>query len=246
MATPALIEKLEDRLLLTTITVNSTDDTVIADADTTLREAIIAANATAGHDTIEFNIAGRGSAQTIDLASILPTVTDSVTIDGSTQGGWLTIDAAAVGTDTVLNLTTQAGGSTLQHFGISNAEGVAVRLNSVDDATIEDLDLSYVGGTAEGLGLFFNFSDNNTVRNVTATNRDRGIEVRQSSNNLIELNDFSQAGSNGIRLDGVRDVPHDCESWPNNDVGRWLLSPLESGRMTNSSNRPALHRKSLA
>ncbi len=122
MATPALIEKLEDRLLLTTITVNSTDDTVIADADTTLREAIIAANATAGHDTIEFNIAGGGSAQTIDLASILPTVTDSVTIDGSTQGGWLTIDAAAVGTDTVLKLTTQAGGSTLQHFGISNAE----------------------------------------------------------------------------------------------------------------------------
>src|SRR6266498_1445379 len=51
----------------------------------TLREAINAANANAGTDTINFNIPGAG-VKTIHLTSNLPTITAPVTIDGYTQG----------------------------------------------------------------------------------------------------------------------------------------------------------------
>ncbi len=55
------------------------------DADCSLREAIAAANAAAGADTIGFNIAGSGPHK-IAVSSALPTITDPVTIDGYTQG----------------------------------------------------------------------------------------------------------------------------------------------------------------
>src|SRR6266571_944217 len=73
----------------TTFTVNSTADPgtgVCDDAECTLREAITAANAHAGADTIAFNIPGAGS-HTIRPTSPLPSITSPVTIDGYTQPG---------------------------------------------------------------------------------------------------------------------------------------------------------------
>ncbi|MCA9205442.1 MAG: BspA family leucine-rich repeat surface protein, partial [Planctomycetales bacterium] len=61
-----------------------------ADGAISLREAIIAANNTAGLDTIGFDIAG-GGVQTISVGSQslgeLPTITDAIVIDGYTQSG---------------------------------------------------------------------------------------------------------------------------------------------------------------
>ena len=72
-----------------TFTVNSaadTDDGVCNAANCTLREAINAANANPGPDTIHFAI-GSGP-KTISVTSPLPTITDPVTIDGTTQPGY--------------------------------------------------------------------------------------------------------------------------------------------------------------
>ena len=76
---------MEARLLLATITVTGTGDTIAVDGVVTLREAITAANTNAasgdaqageaGLDTIAFNIPGTG-VQTIRLATDLPTITD--------------------------------------------------------------------------------------------------------------------------------------------------------------------------
>ena len=52
-----------------------------------LRQAILDANANAGADMIDFNIPGAG-VHTIMPASALPTITDPVTIDGTTQPGF--------------------------------------------------------------------------------------------------------------------------------------------------------------
>lgn len=53
-----------------------------------LRQAILTANGTAGvSDIIAFSIGAVGSTQTIPLASGLPTITDTLTIDGWSQGG---------------------------------------------------------------------------------------------------------------------------------------------------------------
>lgn len=72
-----------------TFTVNNTSDpgNGVCDASgCTLREAINAANAAPGADTINFNIPGFG-VKTIKPQSPLPFITDTVTIDGYTQPG---------------------------------------------------------------------------------------------------------------------------------------------------------------
>lgn len=73
-----------------TYTVNTTSDTndgVCNAAHCSLREAITLANANTGADVINFNIAGTG-VKTIAPSSALPIITDTVTIDGTTQPGY--------------------------------------------------------------------------------------------------------------------------------------------------------------
>src|SRR5947209_1999009 len=65
-----------------TFTVTNTNDSGAG----SLRQAILDANANPGLDTIAFNIPGAG-VQTISPASVLPTITDSVIIDGYSQPG---------------------------------------------------------------------------------------------------------------------------------------------------------------
>ncbi len=72
-----------------TFTVNSnsdTDDGVCNSINCTLREAINAANAAAGTDTIRISI-GSGP-RTIQPTAALPTIVEPVTIDGTTQPGF--------------------------------------------------------------------------------------------------------------------------------------------------------------
>ena len=86
-----------------TFTVNSAGDpgTGVCDGtECTLREAIVAANANAGADTIAFEIPGAG-VQTIAPTAALPDITDSVTIDGYTQDG-ASENTAEKGTNAVL------------------------------------------------------------------------------------------------------------------------------------------------
>jgi hypothetical protein len=79
-------EGLEDRRMLATYTVDSLSDVTANDGFTTLREAVIAANASAGADTIDFSVTG-----TITLASTQIDITDDLTIAGPGSGS-LTID----------------------------------------------------------------------------------------------------------------------------------------------------------
>src|SRR5262245_60655643 len=93
-----LVEQLESRHLLATITVTGTGDTIAVDGLVTLREAITSANNNAnintdvvavgayGTDTINFTIAGSG-VHTISPATSLPTITDPLIINGYTQPG---------------------------------------------------------------------------------------------------------------------------------------------------------------
>ena len=75
-----LVEHLEDRAVPAVLLVTSTAD----DGPGTLRQAIIEANDTTGPDCIEFDIPGSGP-HTITPESALPTITDPVVIDGTTQ-----------------------------------------------------------------------------------------------------------------------------------------------------------------
>jgi parallel beta-helix repeat protein len=77
------VEPLEVRWLPSTYVVTTTDDS----GPGSLRQAILDANAHQGPDTIAFDIAGSGT-HTIRPTSALPAVTDTVTIDGTTQPGY--------------------------------------------------------------------------------------------------------------------------------------------------------------
>lgn len=200
----AAVETCEPRMMLTTFVVDSPLDTVDAsDGQTTLREAINQANANAGLDTVTFNI-GSGTATTISLASTLPTINDAITIDGSTQPG-ITIDASGV-SGTILRLNDGADGSTLQDIDISNAIDTAVMLIKVSDSRIENLDVSLPGGSGIGRGLQLSNSTDNTIRNVSATNRAIGIRLDHSSNNVLEQNTVSQSSGSGIFIAGASDA----------------------------------------
>ena len=90
------VEAMEPRMLLLTIVVTGTGDTIANDGIVTLREAITAANTNAvsgdaaagdiGLDTIDFDIPGTGI-QSITLATDLPTITEPIAIDGYSQPG---------------------------------------------------------------------------------------------------------------------------------------------------------------
>src|SRR6266478_4919390 len=75
-----LAEAIEPRRLLSTFTVNTTGDvTNPSDGLTTLREAIVAANAHAGADTIDFSptVFTAGSLHTIKLTGGQLTISDT-------------------------------------------------------------------------------------------------------------------------------------------------------------------------
>ena len=182
-----------------TIVVNAADDVddgVVDAAHTSLREAINLANSTVGvEERIIFGIPGAG-AHTIGLTSALPTVTDPVTIDGTTQPGYagspiVEVDGAAVA-GTVLTIT--ASDSSVQALAVKNASGVAVRLSGGSGNDLSNLDLSWTGTGTSGRGIELIHSSENTVVDVTATNRRIGIYLAGTSgDNTIEGNHLSGA-----------------------------------------------------
>ena len=86
-----VLELMEERTLLSTFVVNTTNDLDRAGGlpvgQESLRQAIEDVNADSTPDVIDFNIGGGGH-QVITLASQLPTITDTVTIDGTSQPGY--------------------------------------------------------------------------------------------------------------------------------------------------------------
>ena len=92
-------EQCEDRLLLTTFTVNDIGDTDtfdFTDNIVTLREATVQANQINDQDTIDFDPTVFNTPQTINLTHGELSITESVTIDA--EGQDITIDAGG-GTD---------------------------------------------------------------------------------------------------------------------------------------------------
>src|SRR5262245_60473513 len=113
------IEALEERWAPTALIVTNTNDSGAG----SFRQAIIDSNTSAGVlDTIDFNISGSG-VQTISPTFALPTITDPVMIDGTTQPGYmgtplielsganagLGVDGLMVSTGSTNNTTTIEG-----------------------------------------------------------------------------------------------------------------------------------------
>jgi Domain of unknown function (DUF4347)/Cadherin-like/Right handed beta helix region/Cadherin domain/Periplasmic copper-binding protein (NosD) len=161
-----------------------------------LRDAINAANLSAGADIITFNIAGAG-VHTIDLLSSLPDVTDSVVIDGTTQSGYtsapiIELNGASAGSADGIKLSSGSNGSTVRGLIINRFNGAGIHILSNSNTIIGN----YVGTNFDGTGssansfsgIFVNDSAGNLIggataseRNVVSGNLDAGIYIYGSS-----------------------------------------------------------------
>ena len=145
----------------------------------TLRFAINAANSNPGLDTIRFQITGSAPVKTINLESELPTITDPVIIDGTTQPGYagtplIELNGSSAGAN-VNGLTITAGSSTVKALVINRFSSDGIRLTTAGNNIVEGC---YLGTSANGsvdLGNGLNgirvLSNNNVVGGVTSAAR---------------------------------------------------------------------------
>jgi hypothetical protein len=164
---------LEERTVPSTFTVTNTNDSGAG----SLRQAILDSNSIPGANIIQFQIASSG-VQTIMPLSPLPTVTNTATIDGTTEGGFnssnpkplVELDGASAGSS-AMGLYLQASGCTVKALAINrfSQNGINIYLGSGE--TIQGC---YLGTSADGTTALGNneglsvSSANNTIGGTTA------------------------------------------------------------------------------
>ncbi|MEM8499380.1 MAG: LamG-like jellyroll fold domain-containing protein [Pseudomonadota bacterium] len=166
-----------------------------------LRQAILDANANGGADTINFSI-GAGGAQTITLASNLPVIADTVTLDATTQLGYVgtpLIEVNANGNFVGFNLGAGSDGSEIRGLVINNASLHGIQISGTSGGhTIAG---NYIGTSASGnadagngnYGVFLSDSSGNNVigglnvadRNVISGNDVRGVYLSSGDSNSV-------------------------------------------------------------
>jgi hypothetical protein len=183
----------------------------------TLRQAIIDANANPGLDMITFNIPG-GGVKTIAVLSILPDLTNPVTIDGTTQPGFagsplIELDGTGAGGGFTDGLRIATTNTTIKGLVINRfaASGIAIL---TDENRIEG---NYIGTDASGTldrgnnaGISIVFGANlNTIggtalgaRNVISGNNFSGIAIggTGTTGNLVQGNFIGTDASGTLNL----------------------------------------------
>ena len=221
------LEVLEDRRLLTTFIVNNTLDSGTG----SLRDAINSANANPGPDAITFGIPGQG-VQIITPTTQLPTITDPVTIDGTTQLKYapgkplIVLDGSQAGNS--IGLLCKVGGNIVEGLVISNFAQFGIVLDGSTDsdhgnnivANFIGTDSSGKNAEANGAGILFFHSSHNFIGGLNAAgklvegnlisgNSQSGIEIldKFSTDNHVEGNfigtDVSGLAPLANGLDGV-------------------------------------------
>jgi trimeric autotransporter adhesin len=182
------------------------------DGRVSLREALIAANNTANGtsaDRITFGIAGTGT-QVITLGSLLPEISQSVVIDGTTQTGWavgsflpIVIDANNAGS--ALTLAAGSDGSEIRGLVIRDA-AVGIFLDSdnhliagnwIGQFNSDGTDAG-VGEAITGSGITNEFDANGVTIGGT-TVADRNVIVTEGSGSqgiyVVSADNWTVAGN---------------------------------------------------
>ena len=193
----------------------------------TLRAAIQQANASAGVDTITFNISGSGP-YIIQPGSALPTITEAIVINGTTQPGYsgtpiIQLNGSSAGTG-ANGLNVTAGSSTIRGLAIYRFNNVGIYMSTNGNNHIEG---NYIGTDVTGtvdqgnlwVGIYVSASPNNVIggtttsaHNLISGNDGYGLVIYGvgSTGNLVQGNYIGTnasgsatiANANGIALDG--------------------------------------------
>lgn len=195
------IEVLESRIAPASFVVTTDADTVDAnDGKLSLREAMQMANASAGLDTITFNIQPPAGYKQIMVGSALPVVTDPLIIRGSTQPGispgtpGITLNGSGAGAANGIEVTV--GNSIIEGLVINRFSGYGILLhvnggNTVDNCCV-GVDHDYGEIAAPNLkgGIFIDNVPNNTVQfSLVSGNKVFGIDIADinAKNNVIQF-----------------------------------------------------------
>ncbi len=178
--------------LWATYTVTNTNDSGAG----SLRQAILDANANAGADDIVFNISGTG-VHTITLATVLPTITEQVTINAATESDFA---------GTPLVVITDGAGSLADGFVLgSGSDGSTIR-----GFVIQGFNNGIAASNSGSHIIVGNYIGTSTTGNAAATNTvTHGLELWNSSNNTIggttalDRNVISGTSNIGININGT-------------------------------------------
>jgi hypothetical protein len=196
-----------------------------------LREAITAANNGAGLDTIGFNIAG-GGVRTITPSSALPTITDTVVLDGYTQPG-ASANTLATGSDAVLQIALDGSSLGGAENGLAvTADGCTIRGLVIHSFPVDGIEI--VGGssnTIEG-----NFIGTDAAGGVALGNDNAGVRIRGgATGNLIggttpAARNLLSASPSGVRL-------HDSGTSNNSIEGNYIgTTAAGTASLANTAN----------
>jgi parallel beta-helix repeat protein len=214
--TRLLVELLEDRHLLSTYIVTSTNDS----GRNTLRQAILDSNANPVANTIDFSVPTSDPGYdptsgdwTITVFSPLPEITNQLKIDGSSQPGYsgtpvILINGGNVAGDGMVlgsspNQSTTSAGSTIRSLTMRGFGGVGIRIETNGNLLANNV----IEGSG-GNGIEVDASVGNTIggtidaaSDTIESNGDDGILITgQSKQVVVEGNEISQNGANGIEI----------------------------------------------
>jgi titin len=167
------LEVLEDRTVLSAFTVTNTNDSGLG----SLRQAILDADATAGTNTIAFNILS-STDLTIRVASLLPAITHATLVDGTTQPGY---DGAPV---VVVNGSLFNGG--FNGYGLDlSGSGIVVRGLVLNEFTGAQVRIDGPGGDV----VAGNYIGTNVTGTLVAQpgpfSANTGVLIQSSAGNRI-------------------------------------------------------------
>ncbi len=185
-----------------------------ADGAISLREAIIAANNTAGTDTITFDLAGAG-VQTINVAAALPQVTGRVIIDGWSEPDFagtpvVELNGAVAGAAADgLHFAAGSSGSAVRGLVINRFASDGLFIDGVDNLTVQGnwIGLDASGSTAAGngeRGIFaINGGGHQIAGNVISGNANHGILFGNVGNSVVAGNLIGTDASGLANVNGA-------------------------------------------
>ncbi len=172
-----------------------------ADGVISLREAITAANNTAGGPhTINFNIGACGGVCTISPTSALPSITTAIIIDGWSQPGWVSaplIELNGTSAGATSGLTLSTSGNTVRGLIINRFTQNGVLINS--GANNNTLHGNYIG--TDNTGLVDQGNTLNGVRVTGSTGNQIGGSGTSQGNVISGNGSSATTDRNGVRLD---------------------------------------------
>ncbi len=193
----------------------------------TLREAILTANFNAGPHDVDFDISGAGP-HTIALLDALPTVTETLTLNGLTQSGstctsWppvlnVALDGTTAGS-AVNGLTFTTNDNEVKGLAIHQFDGSGIRL----EGSRNQITCNFIGTDASGM--------------VALGNGSNGIEILTSQNNITR-NLVSGNRPNGVLLSGTSATSNTIQG---NFIGTDVTGTLALGNGTGSEKNAGIY-----